>query len=126
MSEKAKKCMENEKVLRLRISDEKWGPKSKFGPDISVDNRPNFPTHPGSTPGSNRSETPVFLLVPSSDQKIPVEIPSREIGYEMAICWLRARFRILSILLLILSQQKYLINSCMCAQKQYVDFRSMA
>ena len=52
VSEKAKKCMENEKVLRLRISAEKWGPKSKFGPDNSVDNRLIFPTHPGSTSGS--------------------------------------------------------------------------
>ena len=46
--------MENEKVLRLRISAEKWGPKSKFGPDNSVDNRRTFPTHPGSTSGSKK------------------------------------------------------------------------
>ena len=41
--------MENEKVLRLRISAEKWGPKSKFGHDNPVDNRLSFPTHRGST-----------------------------------------------------------------------------
>ena len=52
VSEKARKCMENEKSLTLRISAEKWGPKSKFGPDNSVDNRLSFPTHPGSTSGS--------------------------------------------------------------------------
>ena len=46
--------MENEKVLRLRISAEKWGPKSKFGPDNSVDNRRTFPTHPGSTSGPKK------------------------------------------------------------------------
>eukprot|EP01048_Picozoa_sp_COSAG05_P003180 COSAG05_NODE_143_length_16570_cov_12.041953_8_plen_78_part_00 len=41
--------MENEKVLRLRIGAEKCGPKSKFGPGNSVDNRLrrlSFPTHP--------------------------------------------------------------------------------
>ena len=54
VSEKAGKCMENEKLLTLRISAEKWGPKSKFGPDNSVDNRLSFPTHPGSTSGSKK------------------------------------------------------------------------
>ena len=54
VSEKAGKCMENEKVLRLRISSEKCGPKSKFGPGNSVDNRLSFPAHPGSTSGSKK------------------------------------------------------------------------
>ena len=52
---------------------------------------------------------------------------SREIGYEIDICWSRARFRIFSFfqtLLLILSKKCFFIISCICAQKQYVDFRS--
>ena len=56
VSEKAKKCMENEKVLRMRIRAEKWGPKSKFGPGNSVDNRLSFPTHPGSTSGVQKRQ----------------------------------------------------------------------
>ena len=53
--------------------------------------------------------------------------PSREIGYEIDICWCQARFRIFSFfqtLLMILSKTCFSIISCMCAQKQYVDFRS--
>ena len=46
--------MENEKLLTLRISAEKWGPKSKFGPSSPLDNRLGFPAHPGSTSRSKK------------------------------------------------------------------------